>query len=65
MTNAVVESFFSTLKNELTHDRSFHNRLEAWQAIAEYIESFYNRTRLHQTLGYRSPEAFERQASDA
>lgn len=63
--NAVVESFFSTLKNELTHERSFHDRTEARQAIFDYIEGFYNRTRLHQTLGYRSPEEFERQAGDS
>lgn len=63
--NAVVESFFSTLKNELTHDRSFQDRTEARQAIFQYIEGFYNRTRLHQTLGYRSPEEFERQAGDS
>lgn len=63
--NSVVESFFSSLKNELTHDRSFRDRPEARQAIFEYIEGFYNRTRLHQTLGYRSPEEFERQAGDS
>ena len=63
--NAVVESFFSTLKNELTHERAFQDRLEARQAIFEYIEGFYNRQRLHQSLGYQSPEAFERQAGDS
>ncbi len=63
--NAVVESFFSSLKNELTHDRSFQDRTEARQAIFQYIEGFYNRTRLHQTLGYRSPEVFEQQAGDS
>ena len=63
--NAVVESFFSTLKNELTHHRSFHDRTEARQAIFDYIECFYNRQRLHQTLGYRSPVEFERQAEDS
>ena len=63
--NAVVESFFSTLKSELTHHRPFHDRAEVRQAIFEYIEGFYNRRRLHQTLGYRSPEEFERQAGDS
>ncbi len=63
--NAVVESFFSSLKNELTHERSFQDRTEARHAIFEYIEGFYNRQRLHQTLGYRSPEEFERQTSDS
>ena len=63
--NAVVESFFSTLKNELTRHRQFHDRAEARQAIFEYIESFYNRQRLHQALGYRSPEEFEQPESDS
>ena len=63
--NAVVESFFSTLKNELTHECSFQDRTEARQAIFQYIEGFYNRTRLHQTLGYQSPEEFEQQAGDS
>ena len=61
---AVVESFFSTLKNKLTHERSFQDRTEARQAIFEYIEGFYNQQRLHQTLGYRSPVEFERQTGD-
>jgi transposase InsO family protein len=59
--NAPVESFFSSLKNELVRHRQFQNQTEARYAIAEYIERFYNRQRLHQTLGYRSPEEFERQ----
>lgn len=63
--NAVVESFFSSLKNELTHECSFQDRTEARHAIVEYSEGFSNRQRLHQTLGYRSPEEFERQASDS
>jgi transposase InsO family protein len=57
--NAVVESFFKTLKAELTHERVFKSREEARSAIFEYIEIFYNRTRLHSTLGYRSPVEFE------
>lgn len=59
--NAPVESFFSSLKNELVHHRRFQHHAEARYAIAEYIEGFYNRQRLHQALGYRSPEEFERQ----
>jgi putative transposase len=62
--NAPVESFFSTLKNELVRHRQFQDQGEARQAIFEYIEGFYNRQRLHQALGYRSPEEFEQQASD-
>ena len=57
--NAVVESFFSTLKNELVHDQRFHAREDAQAAIFEFIEVFYNRQRLHQTLGYVSPMQFE------
>ncbi len=63
--NAPVESFFSSLKNELTRHRRFEQHAEARYVIAEYIEVFYNRQRLHQALGYRSPEEFERQESDA
>jgi transposase InsO family protein len=60
-----MESFFSTLKNELVRHRQFQNQAEARYAIAEYIERFYNCQRLHQALGYRSPEEFERQENDA
>jgi putative transposase len=60
--NACAESFMSTLKNELTHHLQFHTREEAKTAIFEYIEVFYNRQRLHQTLGYLSPAEYERRA---
>jgi putative transposase len=63
--NAPVESFFSSLKNELVHHRQFQNQAEAQVAITDYIERFYNRQRLHQALGYRSPEEFEQQESGA
>ena len=63
--NAPVESFFSSLKNELVRHRQFQNQTEARQAIADYIEGFYNRERLHQALGYRSPEEFEKMAGDS
>jgi transposase InsO family protein len=59
--NAPVESFFSSVKNELVHHRQFQNQAEAQVAITDYIERFYNRQRLHQALGYRSPEEFEQQ----
>lgn len=58
--NAVAESFFSTLKNELTHYQTYHSRDEASRDIFAFIEGFYNRQRLHQSLGYLSPLAFER-----
>jgi putative transposase len=45
--NAVVESFFSTLKNELLHERDYRSRAEAQAEIFECIEIFYNRQRLH------------------
>lgn len=61
--NAPVESFFSSLKNELTRHQCFQHHVEARYAIAEYIEVFYNRQRLHQALGYRSPEEFEQGGS--
>ena len=57
--NAVTESFFSTAKRELTHHESYANREEARRSLFEYIEVFYNRRRLHSTLGYRSPAEYE------
>jgi transposase InsO family protein len=57
--NAVVESFFKTLKTELTKGTRFRTREEARSALFEYIEVFYNRHRLHSTLGYVSPVEFE------
>lgn len=57
--NAVAESFFSTLKNELVHHCVFETRESARRAISSYIELFYNRRRLHQALGYVSPMDFE------
>jgi putative transposase len=57
--NAVAESFFSNLKNELVHHSDFKTREEAKAAIFSYIELFYNRQRIHQTLGYMSPQQFE------
>lgn len=58
--NACAESVISTLKNELVHHRQFTTREEAQTELFEFIEVFYNRQRLHQTLGYRSPAEFER-----
>lgn len=57
--NAVVESFFSTVKNDLVHGRDYRTREEAQVEVFEFIEAFYNRQRLHQSLGYVSPEQFE------
>lgn len=57
--NAVAESFFGTLKTELIHHSKFETRAEARRAIFDFIEIFYNRVRLHSSLGYLSPEEFE------
>jgi transposase InsO family protein len=57
--NAVAESFFATLKAELVDRRGWATRASARQAIFEYIEVFYNRRRLHSSLGYRSPVEHE------
>ena len=53
--NAAAKSFFATLENEMYHRQSFPTRAKARFAVAEYIEMFYNRRRLHSTLGYRTP----------
>ena len=53
--NAAAESFFATLKNEMYHRQRFNTRAKARFAVAEYIEIFYNRQRLHSHLGYRTP----------
>jgi transposase InsO family protein len=53
--NAAAESFFATLKNEMYYRQRFTARARARFAVAEYIEIFYNRQRLHSHLGYRTP----------
>ena len=58
--NAVAESFFATLKKELVDRCRFATRAEARAAIFEYIEMFYNRKRLHSTLGFASPVEFRK-----
>jgi putative transposase len=63
--NAVAESFFATLKKELVHRQSWPTRRQLTAEVFEYIEAFYNRQRLHSTLGYLSPDAFERACSSA
>jgi len=57
--NAVMESFWGTLKTELVNHEHYQTREQARASIFEYIEVFYNRTRLHSSLGYLSPEQFE------
>lgn len=53
--NAVVESFFATIKNEMYHRESFATRAEAHADVIEYVEGYYDRKRPHSTIGYRSP----------
>ena len=57
--NAVVESFFRTVKQELQNDARFKSREDARAQLFDYIEVFYNRQRKHSTLGYISPAQFE------
>ena len=57
--NAAIESFWGTLKAELVSGERYATRDEARASIFEYIEVFYNRERLHSSLGYQSPEQFE------
>ena len=61
--NAVVESFFATLKTELFHARRDLTREQARTEIFAYLEGFYNRLRRHSTLGYLSPVEFEQRAA--
>jgi len=56
--NSVAESFFATLKKELVHRTRFATRKQARSSIFEYIEVFYNRQRLHSTLGHKSPQQY-------
>ena len=57
--NAVAERFFGSLKSERTAHRAYTTRQEARADVIEYIEMFYNSTRLHSYLGYRSPNDYE------
>lgn len=57
--NAVAESFFGSLKNELVFHEDYKTRAEARQSIFEYIEVFYNRKRRHASLGYMTPVEYE------
>jgi transposase InsO family protein len=63
--NAVAESFFATLETELIARRTWQTRALARQAIFQYIEAWYNRTRRHSTLNYLSPMQYERQRTSA
>lgn len=58
--NAVAESFFKTLKAECVYQNKFADKGQAAVVVFEYIETWYNRKRLHSALGYMSPEEFGR-----
>ena len=60
-----MESFYSTLKTELVHRHTWATRAQARQAIFEFVEVFYNRQRLHSSLGYLSPAEYESCPSSA
>ncbi|MGN0079173.1 MAG: integrase core domain-containing protein [Eggerthellaceae bacterium] len=53
--NAVTESFFATLKNEMCYRTSFATRADARHVVVEFIESHCNRRRFHSSIGYRIP----------
>jgi putative transposase len=59
--NAFIESFWSSLKYELVYHQRFATRADARTAIFDYIETFYNRTRLHSSLAFKNPMEFESQ----
>ena len=60
--NALMESFFGTLKTECVDRQSYQSLSQARHSIFEYLEAFYNRQRLHSSLGYVSPVTYELQA---
>jgi len=59
--NAVIESFFKTLKYEWTKHTRYRTREEAKTSIFEFIEIYYNKQRRHSTIGFMSPERFEKE----
>jgi transposase InsO family protein len=63
--NAVAESFFATLKLDLIHRRTWRDVHDVREAVFEYIEVFYNRRRLHSSLGYKTPAQVEKEFARA
>ena len=61
--NAMVETFFKTLKSELVWRTIFYTRQQATQAIGRYIDGFYNPVRRHSALDFTSPVQFEKMAA--
>ncbi|MCP4161050.1 MAG: IS3 family transposase [Deltaproteobacteria bacterium] len=60
--NAVVESFFKTLKTECVYNNNYETKSEARLSIIDYIEMFYNSNRLHSSIGYQSPNGYENES---
>src|SRR5712691_798754 len=60
--NALMESFFGTVKEECVYRHTFQTRSQARQVLFEYLEAFYNRQRRHSSLGYVSPVIYEQRA---
>ena len=56
--NAPMESFWGKLKQEWLNDQHFHTREEAKAAVFEYVWIFYNRQRIHESIGYQTPHAY-------
>lgn len=63
--NAVIESFFRSLKSDWVHHHDYQTRVQAKASIFEYIEIFYNRKRRHSALNYLSPADYEHEAMAA
>jgi transposase InsO family protein len=63
--NALAESFFHTIKTEWLYHFTFESRAQARSYVFDYIEAFYNRTRMHSSIGYRSPLEYETLTSAA
>jgi transposase InsO family protein len=62
--NSMVETFFKTIKSELIWPVAWQSRHQAENAVARYIDGFYNPVRRHSSLGFQSPIAFERKARE-
>ena len=58
--NAAQESFHASLKKEKLYQMKLYNYEDAYRAIYDYIEGFYNPTRIHSSIGYQSPNDFEK-----
>jgi len=62
--NALMESFFGTVKEECVYRSAFESRSQARTVLFDYLETFYNRTRRHSSLGYLSPLFYEQRGEN-